>query len=157
MASPIDTDLAIRLRIAIARIGRRMRAAAVGGLTPSQLSALASLDAEGPMRNGDLAALEAVAAPSMTRIAASLEEAGLVGRSAAPDDRRCVVLHCTDGGHARLEAVAREKTAFLSARLAGLGPDLRRHLEEAVPALEALLLDEAAERQAASSRARARR
>ncbi len=46
MAPSTERELAIRLRIAIARLGRRMRVAAVGGLTPSQLPALKALLAE---------------------------------------------------------------------------------------------------------------
>src|SRR4051794_7682461 len=81
-------ELAADLRLVIGRLARSLRQIDDGGLTPSQLSALSSIDALGSVRLGDLAAAERVTSPTLTKIVANLEAAGLVQRSAGPDDRR---------------------------------------------------------------------
>src|SRR3954451_24634481 len=81
-------ELAADLRLVIGRLARSLRQIDDGGLTPSQLSALSSIDALGSVRLGDLAAAERVTSPTLTKIVANLEAAGLVQRSADPDDRR---------------------------------------------------------------------
>jgi hypothetical protein len=58
---PATSDPAIdvaRLRVAIARLSRRLRRHELAGLTPTQLSALATVERAGPLRLGDLAAAE---------------------------------------------------------------------------------------------------
>jgi DNA-binding MarR family transcriptional regulator len=150
-----DEELAVRLRVALARIVRRLRAVAgEGDLTASQLSALATLDAEGALRVGDLAARESVAAPTMTRLAGSLVKAGLVRRLEDPADRRSAILSLTRTGVARLRAIGQERTIFLAARVARLPAADRRRLRAALPLLEELAVDDA---QAGSTRSSARR
>jgi len=46
-----------RLRVALARLSRRLRRHELAGLTPTQLAALATVEQSGPMRLGDLAAI----------------------------------------------------------------------------------------------------
>ncbi len=85
------TELASQLRLAVARLTRRIRqeAAATGEeLTASTQGALASIERLGPITLGELAAVEQVQPPSMTRIVARLEEWGYVTRVVDPDDRR---------------------------------------------------------------------
>jgi hypothetical protein len=50
-----------RLRIALARLYRRLRRHELVGLTPTQLMPLATVKSSGPMRLGDLAAAEGIA------------------------------------------------------------------------------------------------
>ena len=51
-ASAVDLEVATRLRLAIGRIGRRMRTDGGIGPTPSQVSALATIEKFGTLRIG---------------------------------------------------------------------------------------------------------
>jgi DNA-binding MarR family transcriptional regulator len=135
----VDTELAARLRLAVGRLARQLRRRSSAGLTLSQLSALASVERLEPVRLGDLAACEGVAAPSMTRIAAGMVEAGLVERRGSPDDARSSLLRTTPAGRRALRAVRRERTELLVTRLETLPPELRDALPDAVRLLEALV------------------
>ena len=65
-----------RLRVALARLARRLRKHELAGLTPTQLAALATVERSGPMRLGDLAAAEGIAPSTLTRLVTALEESG---------------------------------------------------------------------------------
>src|SRR6201995_1784029 len=71
---------ATRLRVALARLSRRRRHHELAGLTPTQLSALAVVEASGPMRLGDVAAAEGIAPSTLTRIVTALEDRAYVER-----------------------------------------------------------------------------
>ena len=94
-------DDAVALRTVIGRLWRQVRLSAGGELTPSQSSALARLDRDGPMRLGALAAAEGMSASTVSRIVASLEGPGYVERLADATDRRAspVRRHCARGFH----------------------------------------------------------
>ena len=85
-----------RLRVAIGRLHRRMVQRTSGNLTFSQTSALVAVEKVGPIRLGELAARERVAAPSMTRTVSGLVEAGLLNRAGDPQDGRSFLLSITD-------------------------------------------------------------
>lgn len=144
-AAPVaPTDLAPSLRLAIVRLARRLRSEqADSGLTPSMASALASIERAGPISLGELAAVEQVAPPSLTRIVGRLEDAGLVDRVIDSADRRIARMEITDAGRRLLQKVRSRKTAFLARRLAALTPEERAVLADALPLLEALLDGEA--------------
>ena len=144
-ASTVDTSLAADLRVAVGRLQRRLRQeGAKGELTASQLSALFTVERLAPVRLVDLAAAEAVAAPTLTRTVASLEEAGLVARAADSDDRRAARLTLTATGRARLRRIRSERTAWLQRRLDALTAQDQRRLAELVPLLTALVDGEGA-------------
>jgi DNA-binding MarR family transcriptional regulator len=75
---PALSTLHSQLRMAILRLSRRLRQQAVGQITASQISALAAVSKHGELSLGELAAIEQIAPPSMTRIAARLEAQGLL-------------------------------------------------------------------------------
>jgi len=133
-----DVELAGRLRVAVGLLVRRLRQRDPGHLSPAQLSALVTIEAAGPIRNGDLAARENVAAPTMTRMVGALEEAGLVNRRPDPSDARGSLVSLAPGGAAALRALRRERNNILIQKLAALSPEQRAALEAALPALEAL-------------------
>jgi DNA-binding MarR family transcriptional regulator len=137
----VDRELVVRLRLAVGRLARRLRQQAGGEVTPSQYSALSSVGRLGPVTLGELAAVERVRPPTMTRIVASLEEAGLVERQAHPDDRRVAQVRLSGAGRRFLQRSGTRKDAFLAERLARLDPDEVAQLAQAVAVIERLLED----------------
>ncbi|HEY0717046.1 MAG TPA: MarR family transcriptional regulator [Streptosporangiaceae bacterium] len=129
---------ATRLRVAIARLSRRLRRHELAGLTPTQLSALATVEQSGPMRLGDVAAAEGIAPSTLTRIVTALEDRGYVERCAVPGDARASTLAITPRGRQILERIRQESTAMLAQSLAMLAPDQIEVLAGALPALEQL-------------------
>jgi DNA-binding MarR family transcriptional regulator len=137
-------ELASALRFLIARLARQQRRAAAvepHDLTASRLAALASLSRLGPLTLGELAAVEGVQSPTMTRIVTKLEELGLVDKTEDPADRRVTRLAVTAKGAGLLEDVRTRESAFLAQRLTEMGADERRRLARALPLLERLLPD----------------
>jgi DNA-binding MarR family transcriptional regulator len=127
-----------RLRVALARLSRRLRRHQLAGLTPTQLAALSTVELAGPIRLGDLAAAEGIAPSTLTRMVAVLEELGYVRRDADPRDARASTLAITPIGHDTLERLRDEGTALLTHWLMLLGPEQRAAIATALPALEAL-------------------
>lgn len=134
--SAVDVAL---LRRTVFRLTRRLRRSAHAGITPSQLSALGSVDRDGPLALGDLAAIEDLAPPTLTGIVAKLEAGGLVAREPAPADRRVAVVRITPAGRRLLDRGRRRGDDYLTARLERLDPADRAALARALPVLEALL------------------
>jgi DNA-binding MarR family transcriptional regulator len=131
-----------QLRLAVLRLSRRLRQEAMGQITPSQISALASINKHGELSLGELAAIERVAPPSMTRIAARLEDDGMVARRTDASDRRVSLLVITDAGRHLLDETRTRRDLFLATRLNQLSDDDREVVARAVPLLEALIADE---------------
>jgi DNA-binding MarR family transcriptional regulator len=135
------TTLPSQLRLVILRLSRRLRQEAAGQITASQLSALAAVAHNGEVSLGELAAIERVAPPSMTRIAARMEEQGLVARLADATDRRVARLVITEEGQALLDETRTRRDLFLAGRLQQLTDDERADLARAIPILERLISD----------------
>lgn len=129
---------AARLRMALSRLSRTVRRRNLAGLTPTQLSALATVDQNGPLRLGDLAAAEGIAPSTLTRLVTALEESGYVERSAVPGDARASMLSITPGGREVIDRVREESTIMLAGMLAQLTPGQRTAIAAALPALEQL-------------------
>jgi DNA-binding MarR family transcriptional regulator len=127
-----------RLRVALARLSRRLRRHELAGLTPTQLAALATIGKTGPMRLGDLAAAEGIAPSTLTRLVTALEESGYVRRGADPSDARASTLTITAHGQDALERIRTETTLMLTASLELLTPEQRYALAAALPVLEQL-------------------
>lgn len=122
-----ERGLAARLRLAVVRLTRRLRAQRESDavVTLTQLSALASLHRHGPMSAGELAAKERVQPPSMTRVIAALAELGFVDRSPHPTDGRQTVVSVTEAGRAYVDADISARERWLDARLAELSEEER--------------------------------
>jgi DNA-binding MarR family transcriptional regulator len=130
--------LAEDLRIAIARLSRRMRAQGGSSLSATQHAALAAVDRHRSMTPRELAEHEKVQPPSMTPVIAALEEQGLLVRRPHPTDGRQVVLHLTDKGRGLLKEERRRKEAWLARRLQELTNEERAILRRAAPILDKL-------------------
>ena len=124
------------------RLARRLRQESAGGITLSQLSALSTVEHHGPGSLGDLAEIERVAPPSMTRIASHLEERGLVARTTDSADRRVARLAVTDEGRSLLRQTRTRRDAFLARRIGALSAEEREILGRALPILERLRIEE---------------
>jgi DNA-binding MarR family transcriptional regulator len=90
------------------------------GVGPAQLSALSVLVFAGPMRLTQLAQLEQVRPPTMTKVVTGLEARGLVKRRADNDDARAVRLEATARGTKLLREGRRRRVERLAAALATL-------------------------------------
>jgi DNA-binding MarR family transcriptional regulator len=139
--TPADAELVARLRVAVGRIARKLRQQGSGGLTLTQLSALVTIEQSDSIRLGDLAEREGVAPSTLSRIVATLEDAGLVTRTPDPSDRRSSWMSLTDDGRRRLADVRNERTILLTHRVAALDNEARATLYGALPALEQLAGD----------------
>src|SRR4051794_9905488 len=116
-ATHIDTDreerlaeAAAQLRMAIVRTSRRLRqegAAETSGLTPTSVAALATIERHGPLTPSEVAGIERVKRPSMTRTLACLEREGLVERMPDPADGRSSLVSVNATGRERLRRLRR--------------------------------------------------
>jgi DNA-binding MarR family transcriptional regulator len=129
--------VAQRLHSAAIHLLRRLRTTDDAmGLSAPAASALSVLVFAGSKRLTDLARLEQVRPPSMTRLVAALERSGLVEREADPSDRRVQRVDATTKGRRILEEGRARRVASLAAALRKLpGADLAA-LERAVAILE---------------------
>ena len=118
---PPPADEISRLRLALLRVARRLRQNA-SGMTQSQLSALASVQRDGPLTIGGLAAIENVQPPSISRIVGALEGEGWVARVADPTDGRAALVQITAAGDRRLAEVRADRDAWLARRIEALDP-----------------------------------
>jgi DNA-binding MarR family transcriptional regulator len=132
-------ELAPRLRLAIARMARRLRQESGTDLGPSQVAALATVERHGPLSPSELAERERIKRPTATRIVRRLEAAGLVERVRDPEDGRASILTVTGEGRALLRRLRERKTAYLAKRLAGMNAEDRRTLQRAAELLEGML------------------
>ena len=131
-------EMAARLRLSSTRLARRLRQQAGTGHTPSQLSALATVERHGPLTLGALAEHERVAPPSITKLLAKLEADGLVERATDPDDRRVQRVSITKAGSDLMAESRRRKTTWLTARIRELPPEEQARLADALDVLDHL-------------------
>ena len=136
------SDLADALRLAVARLGRRLRQQALGGLTPQQRSVLATISRYGPLSLSDLADLERVSRPSVSGVVKRLELQGNVARAADPADGRSTKVTLTEKGLEVLTAGRSESAAFLASRMAGMDPAELAILAQAIPLLTRMAEEE---------------
>jgi DNA-binding MarR family transcriptional regulator len=130
-------QLATVLRDAITRLNRRVRQGRpVGDLTVAQLSALTSLELAGALTPRELADVERVRPPTMTKIIGRLEEQGLVRRAAHPTDGRQVIISPTERGRAVYAQFERARNAWLATHLAELTPQERETVRRAAEILQ---------------------
>lgn len=86
------------------------------GIGPAQASALSVLVFAGAKSLKELAAIEQVRPPTMSRIVAALQEAGLVSRKISGEDARAIQLAATAKGR-RLMLVGRQRRTDLLAAM----------------------------------------
>ncbi|HEU5149839.1 MAG TPA: MarR family transcriptional regulator [Iamia sp.] len=141
--APPLAETAATLRLAVGRLSRRMRQESAHGHSLTQIGILVTLDRRGPTTFGELAQTERVAPPTITKAVAALVDEGLVEKVADPDDGRVHRARLTPAGRTDLEAMRRQREAWLTTRLATLSPAEVDQLVAVLPLLEALSADEA--------------
>jgi DNA-binding MarR family transcriptional regulator len=102
---PRVRETASRLRVAISAVKRRIReASAEGELSIPQVTALSRLARLGSMTTAELARREQISPQAMGATIASLEQLGLVTRSADAADGRLSILDLTPEGQAAVRS-----------------------------------------------------
>jgi DNA-binding MarR family transcriptional regulator len=135
-----DAGLASELRASVMRLRRRLANEREPGneLSIASMCVLGSLFRHGDLTVGELAALERVQPPSMTRHVNALEEGGYVVRKAHETDGRVVVVELTEQGAERLQADRRRRDEWLSRQLRDLTVEEREVLRAAAPIITRL-------------------
>lgn len=138
---PSDDDqveLAMRLRMAIARLARNLRQQSDSDLTPSQQILLATILDHGPATPTDIAAREQVSAPTISRALGGLEEQGLISRRPDEADGRVTKVSITEEGRKQLTLARKRRNAWLAQRLGHLDKKDQERLTGALDVLERL-------------------
>jgi DNA-binding MarR family transcriptional regulator len=139
------TDAAAQLRLGIVRTARRLRqeaAAEASGLTPTSTAALATIERHGPLTPSELAKLERVQRPTVTRTLGCLEREGLIERTPDPADGRSALVSVNRAGRERLRRLRGRKNAYLAKRMREMSVADVATLERAAAILEGMLESE---------------
>ncbi|EMD27126.1 MarR family winged helix-turn-helix transcriptional regulator [Amycolatopsis azurea] len=132
-----ERSLASRLRLAVVRLNRRLRAQRAGdGISLTQVSALSTLHKCGALTPGQLAAKEGVQPPSMTRVIAALEEMGYVERRPHPTDGRQAIVELSGRGRAYVVEQITAREIWLDKQLAELSAEEREVLSRAAEIID---------------------
>jgi len=116
------------------RISRRVRFESTQDVAPHQFSVMARLE-DNALTPRELAGIECVSPPSMTRTVAGLVERGLVARTDDPLDGRQVFISLTAEGMSLLSETRRRRDAWMATRLKGISADEREILVKATAIL----------------------
>jgi len=110
------------------------------GVSAARLSALSVLVFAGPKTVSELASIERVKVPTMSRLVAAMEAEGLVRRVPHGTDARAVVLHATGKGKRVLERARELRLSLLESLLAGASPEELATVREAADIVDRLVL-----------------
>ena len=124
------TSLSNDIRLACMRISRRVRYESTDLIAPHHFSVMCRLE-ESPRTPGELAEIERVSAPSMTRTVAGLVELGYVERTPGTTDKRQVFVALTDEARKVLKETRRKRDAWMSVRVGHLTPEEQEVLLQA--------------------------
>jgi DNA-binding MarR family transcriptional regulator len=134
-----DEGLTSALRVGVMRLARRIRLERSSeDLSLNQLAVLGTLLRSGELALGELAAIERVKPPSITRTVNCLVDAGLVTRRPHATDGRQVMVDLTERARDVLDEDRRRRDLWLARRLDELGPEDRELLRRVAPLLDAL-------------------
>ncbi len=137
-----QSQTAAELRLVIGRLIRSIRQHNAGGLTASQVSAMATIEEFEPIRISDLATRESIGAPVATRVTTSLEELGFVKRVLDAQDKRACLLELTPSGRKVLKNLWEQRTVGINQRIQSLSKSEMAILNAALPILEKLAMHE---------------
>ena len=136
------TAIANQLRPVLLKLNRELRREIHSlGVTGGQVALLVQIKYQPGIGIRELARLERMSVPGMSKFVARLEAAGLVERAPVAGDQRRVGLTLTAAGHKVLRSVKSKRTAWLSARLRQLAPEELEAIDAAIEPLAHLLED----------------
>ncbi|AYF76427.1 MarR family transcriptional regulator [Nocardia yunnanensis] len=136
VADPDQLTEAADLYHTIGRLLRLLRHSGdIGALSPGAASALATVARSGPLRLGDLASIERVSAPTMSRIVTGLEKAGYLTRGADPEDGRAQLLTATTAAHDLVTGLTSARIQRFAAALDHLTPAQRAAVQSGLNTL----------------------
>ena len=139
-ATQTSDRTADRLHSAAIHLLRRLRREdEESGLTAPRLSALSVVVYGGPLTLSALADAEQVRAPTITRLVAALEGAGLVTREPDPSDGRAALVRATSAGERLLVDARARRLRALSSEMEDLPPEDLATLTRAADILEHLV------------------
>lgn len=141
-ADATDAALGSELLTLVARLNR-LATSRIGLPLPWAQARLLGTIEDRPhgTRISELAELDHCSQPTMTTQVRRLEEAGLVTRTADPDDARAVLIRITAKGSQTLARVRADRAAVIEPRIRQLSDADRATLAEAVGALDRLIAD----------------
>lgn len=134
----------------VARTANRLHSAAIHllrwvrmadretGVSPERLSILSILAFAGPRTVGEIAELELVSPPAISRILNGMEKNGLVARERMEVDRRFVRVAATLKGRRLVDGARGRRLVRMASRLEVLGDDELTTLQRATEILERL-------------------
>src|SRR5687768_508567 len=124
--------------MASVRLARLLRQQDEGTLTPTMRATLGTISRDGPLTLGELAVIERVAPPTITKVVGKLEDVGLVVREPDAGDRRVCRVSLSDEGRSWMDADRKRRRDWLSEQIHRLdGADVDR-LAAAVDVIEGL-------------------
>ncbi|HEX5039139.1 MAG TPA: MarR family transcriptional regulator [Candidatus Limnocylindria bacterium] len=146
-----ETGLEASLIATVAPVMRHLvayarRRRAWSELTYQQYNVLRMIDTMGPQPQAEVARRLLVTAPVVTRLAATLADAGLVERRTDAKDRRAVLLALTPTGRRRARAMRRDLLQAAHDLLEPIPDDRREAVAAALQELQILLPDHSVRR-----------
>ena len=132
--------VANRLRPVLLKLNRHLRREIHSlGVTGGQASLLFTIQRQPGIGVRELAALEGMSAPGMSKYVGRLEAAGLIVREPSDEDRRRIGLRVSPEGERVLRSVKSRRTAWLAARLKELSEAELETVDAAIESLQELI------------------
>ncbi|MFT4075402.1 MAG: MarR family transcriptional regulator [Asticcacaulis sp.] len=136
------TEDAARIQNYATRFLRRARVLEEGSqLTSAQYCALSTLNSHPALSLTELAELERVAHPTMSRIVSGLMRNGLIERQPDAHDRRTHRLSLSPAGKSTYEAIYARRLVLIDALLKQLKPETVADLMQALDRLQVMMAD----------------
>jgi DNA-binding MarR family transcriptional regulator len=141
MDANLNKNLANRLHSVAIHLLRGLRPQDdLAGISARRLSALSVIIFAGPLSLSNLAEIEQVSLPTTSRMMKDMEYEGLVERIADPDDKRSSRIQSTAKGQALFAEARQRRIQAITDRITALSPDQINLLQQAIPALEQMIL-----------------
>jgi len=140
MTSNKSKPVSDQLHSAAIHLLRRLRLEDdASGVGPAKLSALSILVFVGPRSLGELAKMEQVKPPTMSRILDGLEAEGLIKRKPVETDGRSLIIHPTAKGIKLMQDARERRIQALDSRVKELSSEELNTLQKAAALIEKVM------------------